>query len=88
MELLENNKILIVDDEKDIANSLKVILEGQSQIKQSLSKKAKSLFDDLSSKDDSISSKMIPSSVYSGEEAIEKVKELKEIGAEKINTNK
>ena len=44
MELLENNKILIVDDEKDIADSLKIILEGQSKIKKSLSEKAKGLF--------------------------------------------
>ena len=78
MELQENNKILIVDDEKDIADSLKTILEGQSKIKKSLSEKAKSLFDDISNNEKSVTSNMVPFSVYSGEEAIKQVKKLKE----------
>ncbi|MBG08635.1 MAG: hypothetical protein CME68_07740 [Halobacteriovoraceae bacterium] len=78
MEALANNKILIVDDEKEIAESLKVILTGQSEVKQSLSEKARKLFDDISINEKSITSKMVPSTVYSGKEAIQKVKELKE----------
>ena len=78
MKLLENNKILIVDDEREIADSLKNILEGQSKVKKKLGEKAKILFEDVINKEEPATSKMIPFSAFSGKEAIEKVKELKE----------
>ena len=75
-----NNKVLIVDDEQDIANSLKTILEGPSTLKKSLTNKAKKLFESMPNNKVQNSLETSVTVAYSGKEGIKKVEEFKKNG--------
>ena len=73
-----NNKVLIVDDEEDIAHSLKSILEGQSRIGALLKEKAEKLFSvkEEEEEEEEEEERVVNfrDIAFSGEEAMNKVK--------------
>jgi len=76
MKIEKNNKVLIVDDEKEIANSLKDILEGPSKMGELLKKKAEKLFSSNKETETQSSFSFSPHVAYSGEEAVNIIEEF------------